>query len=56
MTETTCVLCERRLRVPFDDTGTAWLCSACSAHPVLLQHWKEGRVRLAANMAAEKAL
>lgn len=42
-----CALCERALTVRPDPVARAWLCNECAAHPVLVQHFREGRARLA---------
>jgi hypothetical protein len=42
-----CSLCERPLQVRPDPAARAWLCSNCSAHPVLVAAFHEGRARLA---------
>jgi hypothetical protein len=44
---TSCAICERPLLVRPEATAGAWLCADCGSYPVLVQHFREGRARLA---------
>jgi hypothetical protein len=46
-THVACALCERPLTVRPDPAARAWLCADCSANPIMVLAFGEGRARLA---------